>query len=112
MHWRARTEAEREEFVGLFKQVVTSSYIRTIEPYAGEKVQFVGESDSDGTTTVLTRILRRQGDAIPVDYRMHARATQWCTVVDIDRAHGRLVPDEVGASREGGTFDRRDRDRR
>jgi len=75
-HWRARTEAEREEFVGIFKDLVTYSYIRLMEPYAGETVQIVGESPVNGTT-VLTRIQRRQGEPVPIDYRMHVRASRW-----------------------------------
>ena len=77
VHWRTRTEAEREEFVGLFKELVTYSYIRLMEPYAGETAQIVGESPTNGTTTVLTRIQRRQGEPIPVDYRMHIPARRW-----------------------------------
>jgi phospholipid transport system substrate-binding protein len=77
VHWRTRTEAEREELVGLFKDLVTYSYIRLMEPSAGETVQIVGESQTDGTTTVLTRIQRRQGEPVPVDYRMHVRGTRW-----------------------------------
>jgi phospholipid transport system substrate-binding protein len=76
-HWRTRTEAEREEFVGLFKDLVTYSYIRVMEPYAGETVQIVGESPANGTATVLTRIQRRQGEPVPIDYRMHVRGTRW-----------------------------------
>jgi len=75
-HWRARTEAEREEFVGIFKDLVTYSYIRLMEPYAGETVQIAGESPVNGTT-VLTRIQRRQGEPVPIDYRMHVRASRW-----------------------------------
>jgi phospholipid transport system substrate-binding protein len=77
VHWRARTDAEREEFIGLFRDLVTHSYIRLMEPYAGETVQIVGESPTDGATTVLTRIHRRQGEPIPVDYRMHLGGTRW-----------------------------------
>jgi phospholipid transport system substrate-binding protein len=75
-HWRARTEAEREEFVGIFKDLVTYSYIRLMEPYAGETVQIAGESPVNGTT-VLTRIQRRQGEPVPIDYRMHVRGSRW-----------------------------------
>ena len=58
-HWRARTEAEREEFVGLFKDLVTYSYIRLMEPYAGETVQIVGESPRHSTTCgVSARMVR------------------------------------------------------
>ena len=61
----------------LFKDLVIHSYIRLIEPYAGETVQIAGESPSEGMTTVLTRIHRRQGEPVPVDYRMHLRGTRW-----------------------------------
>jgi phospholipid transport system substrate-binding protein len=77
VHWRVRTDAEREEFVRLFKDLVAYSYIRIMEPYAGETVQIVGESQGDGLTTVLTRIHRRQGEPVPVDYRMHRRGGHW-----------------------------------
>jgi phospholipid transport system substrate-binding protein len=76
-HWRTRTDAEREEFIRLFKDLVTYSYIRLMEPYAGETVQIVGESLTDGTATVLTRIQRRHGEPVPIDYRMHVRSTRW-----------------------------------
>jgi phospholipid transport system substrate-binding protein len=76
-HWRTRTDAEREEFTLLFKDLVTYSYIRLMEPHAGETVQIVGEAHADGTTTVLTRIQRRQGEPVPVDYRMHLRGSRW-----------------------------------
>jgi phospholipid transport system substrate-binding protein len=76
MHWRDRTDAERVEFVALFKDLVTYSYIVKIEPYAGEPVAFTGESEHDGMTTVQTRIQTRQGP-LPVDYRMHVRDGRW-----------------------------------
>ena len=77
LHWRTRTPAEREEFTALFRDLVTYSYIRMMEPYAGEKVQFVGETEADGSVTVQTRILRLRGDPVPVDYRMHRRGSRW-----------------------------------
>jgi phospholipid transport system substrate-binding protein len=76
LHWRDRTEAERAEFVGLFKDLVTYSYILKIEPYAGETVVFVGESEHDGITTVFTKVQSRRGP-IPVDYRMHELGSRW-----------------------------------
>lgn len=76
LHWRNRTEAERAEFVALFTDLVTYSYILKVEPYAGEMVVFIGESEHAGATTVLTKIQTRQGP-VPVDYRMHERGGRW-----------------------------------
>ena len=77
MHWRIRTQAERDEFTALFKDLVLYSYIRLMEPYAGETVRVIGESESDGTVTVLTRVVRRQGEPVPVEYRMHLVGSRW-----------------------------------
>ena len=77
VHWAARTEAEREEFVRLFKDLVTSSYIVTMEASAGQRVAYVGEAEHDGITAVLTRVEARQRSPIPVEYRMHQRGSRW-----------------------------------
>jgi len=48
-HWAGRTQAEREEFVELFSDLLERSYISKIELYGGEKIQFVGEAvDGEG----------------------------------------------------------------
>ena len=77
-HWRVRSAAEREEFVGLFRDLVTYSYVLRIEPYAGQRVAFTGESIEYGTATVRTKIVAPQGRAdVPIAYRMHERGTRW-----------------------------------
>src|SRR5262247_411656 len=43
-HWAARTQAERDEFVSLFADLLERSYISKIELYGGEKIRFVGEA--------------------------------------------------------------------
>ncbi len=82
MHWRDRTDAERAEFIALFKDVVTYSYIAQLELYAGEAVTFTGESEREDTTTVSTRIAARRGP-IPVDYRMHRTPDGAWRIVDV-----------------------------
>jgi len=77
VHWPARTEAERGEFVTLFKELVTYSYIVTMEAYAGQTIVFVGEAEHDGITTVFTKVQGRQGSPVPVEYRMHQRGPRW-----------------------------------
>ena len=77
VHWQGRTEVERDEFVGLFRELVSYSYIVTMEGYSGQTVAFVGESERDDTVIVLTRMQGRQGPAVPIDYRMHERNGRW-----------------------------------
>jgi phospholipid transport system substrate-binding protein len=76
-HWAARSQAEREEFVQLFGDLLERSYISKIELYGGEKIRFVGEAvDPDGAI-VRTRLVTKQDTEIPIDYRMHARGDRW-----------------------------------
>src|SRR2546426_11131769 len=42
-HWAPRTQAEREEFVGLFTDLLERSYISKIDLYGGESSPYVGE---------------------------------------------------------------------
>src|SRR2546430_16074127 len=41
-HWAPRSQAERDEFVGLFSDLLERSYIGKIELYGGGKIQYVG----------------------------------------------------------------------
>src|SRR5881628_3148787 len=69
-HWTPRTQAERDEFVLLFTDLLERSYISKIELYGGEKIKFVGESADPDGAIVRTRLVTKQGTEIPIDYRM------------------------------------------
>lgn len=76
-HWQKRTPAEREEFVGLFGDLLERSYVSKIELYSGEKIEYVGEVPDGDVTAVRTRIITKHGTPIPVDYRMFQQTGQW-----------------------------------
>jgi len=75
-HWLART-AEREEFVGLFADLLERSYISKIELFNGERIQFVGDTPDGDQAIVRTKILTKQGTEVPVDYRMLKKGDRW-----------------------------------
>ena len=77
LHWQGRTDTERAEFIGLFRDLVTYSYIVTLEGYGGQAVVYAGETESDGVVAVLTRVQGRQGAPVPIEYRMHQRDGRW-----------------------------------
>jgi phospholipid transport system substrate-binding protein len=76
-HWTPRSQAERDEFVGLFSDLLERSYISKIELYGGEKIQYVGESIEGEGAVVRTKLLTKQGTEIPIDYRMLHKADKW-----------------------------------
>lgn len=76
-HWQARSEAERTEFVALFRDLIESSYASKIEGYSGERVSFAGDVVEGDLATVRTRLTTKQGKDVPVDYRMNRRDSRW-----------------------------------
>jgi len=77
IHWQSRSEAERAEFTSLFQDLVTYSYIVTMEGYAGQTVLFTDETKRDGAVFVLTQLQGKQGPPVPIEYRMHQRGERW-----------------------------------
>ena len=75
-HWQGRSDAEREEFVALFRDMIERSYLGKIESYSGEKIAFAGDAVDGNQATVKTRVATKQGD-VGVDYRMALRGERW-----------------------------------
>lgn len=77
LHWQARSEAERAEFVQLFGDLIQRSYISQIERYNGAPIRFVGEQVEGDLGVVSTRFVTKQSQEIPVDYRLLSRDGRW-----------------------------------
>jgi len=76
-HWQPLSESQRNEFVGLFADLLERSYIAKIETYGGEKIQYTAERMDGDYATVSTKIVTKNGTEVPVDYRMVKRADHW-----------------------------------
>jgi phospholipid transport system substrate-binding protein len=76
-HWQSLNDKQREEFVGLFADLLERSYISKIELYGGEKILYTNERVDGDLATVATKIVSKNGTDIPVDYRMAKRGARW-----------------------------------
>jgi phospholipid transport system substrate-binding protein len=76
-HWQTRSPAEREEFVGLFADLLERSYMSKVELFNGERITYTGETIDGDLALVRTRIITKQGTEIPVDYRLHKKNDKW-----------------------------------
>lgn len=74
-HWRDLNAEQRQEFVGLFSDLLERSYVGKIEGAgAGSQVAYVRETiDDEGFASVLTVITNRLGSEIEVEYRLLQR---------------------------------------
>ncbi len=55
-HWEVRTDAERVEFIPVFRDLLERAFLVKIEPYGAENGVYVGESLDCGETTVRTQV--------------------------------------------------------
>jgi len=77
-HWQTLQHDEQVEFVTLFRDLLERAYLTQIESVGNEKITFLSESiEGGGAAIVRSRLVTRQGSAIPLDYRMHRLNGSW-----------------------------------
>ena len=70
-YWRAANDAQRQEYLGLFREHVIEIYAQRFASYSGETFEVVRERDL-GPEDVLVeiRINRLDGSPLPVEFRV------------------------------------------
>jgi len=76
-HWQQRTPAEREEFVGLFADLLERTYINKIDMYGGERLKFTDEKIDGDSASVRGKVTTKQGTDVPVEARLHKKGDRW-----------------------------------
>jgi len=76
-HWQQRTPVEREEFVGLFADLLERTYIAKIDLYGGERLRFSDEKIDGNIASVRGKVSTKQGADVPIEARMHKKAERW-----------------------------------
>jgi phospholipid transport system substrate-binding protein len=74
--WNTLSDKDKQEFVGLFKSLLVSSYADKIETYSGEGVQYINERTEKDYAEVRTKVQTGKTD-IPLDYRLLNKAGDW-----------------------------------
>ena len=76
-HWRHRTPEEKKEFMELFEDLLKKTYMDRVEGYSGEKVLYEGERVEGNYALVKVVIMTKQGNKIPVLYRLKKKEKGW-----------------------------------
>jgi len=74
--WNQLTDQQKDEFVDLFRTLLTTSYAEKIETYSGEGVQYLNERTEKEYAEVRTKVLSGKTE-IPLDYRLINKADEW-----------------------------------
>ena len=75
-HWNTLSDKDKQEFVALFKTLLTNSYADKIEAYSGEGVKYINERTEKDYAEVRTKVLTGKIE-IPLDYRLINKGTDW-----------------------------------
>ena len=82
-YWRRATEAERAEFTGLFEDLIVATYSRKFSDYSGQTLKVEAIREENGKmAAVASRILRKGGEPIRIDWRLLRRGDSW-RIVDV-----------------------------
>lgn len=78
-HWKSSSPEQQQRFTSEFQSYLVRFYAKAFANYDGEKINLVGtpELDERGNATVKTEILRKNGQPIPVAYRMAPAGDSW-----------------------------------
>jgi phospholipid transport system substrate-binding protein len=83
-YWQTATDAQRQEYLKLFHDMIVSTYADRFSQYSGEHFK-VGNVSSDRAdySTVQTQVLRTDGSSVRVDWRLHKGSDGSLRVIDV-----------------------------
>ena len=74
--WNQLADKDKQEFVELFRTLLTNTYADRVEGYSGEGVQYLNERTEKDYAEVRTKILSGKTE-IPMDYRLLNKNSDW-----------------------------------
>jgi len=74
--WNSLSDKDKQEFVALFRTLLTNSYSDKVETYSGEGVQYINERTEKDYAEVRTKVLSGKTE-IPLDYRLLNKGVEW-----------------------------------
>ncbi|MBM4123474.1 MAG: ABC transporter substrate-binding protein [Nitrospira sp.] len=74
--WPKLSQAERQEFVDLFKSLLSNTYGDKVEGYSGEQVHYLKERLEGAYAEVQTKVVSSKTE-LPLDYRLLKKSDDW-----------------------------------
>ncbi|HEY6262678.1 MAG TPA: ABC transporter substrate-binding protein [Nitrospiraceae bacterium] len=74
--WDRLEEQDRQEFVDLFTELLTTTYVNNIHAYSGEEVTFLSER-LEGNHAEVKSIMVGKKSETPLDYRLMMKGDEW-----------------------------------
>jgi len=76
-NWKKLSDAEQDEFIKLYRQILENAYINKLLNYKDEEVVFANEKKlAKAKAEVYTKIVTKTVE-IPIDYRLVLKENRW-----------------------------------
>jgi phospholipid transport system substrate-binding protein len=77
-HWRKLDDAQRAEFVGIFKELLAQEYMDDIDRFQGTEQVVVKAAEQSGELWIVRTVLvTASREQIPIDYTLHRAQVTW-----------------------------------
>ncbi len=74
--WNQLNDKDKQEFVDLFRTLLTNTYADRVETYSGDGVKYLNERTEKEYAEVRTKVLSGKTE-IPMDYRLLNKSNDW-----------------------------------
>ncbi len=81
--WRTLSAGQRQEFVGLFGELLEASYSGKVMNYQGQKVQYLRQIMEGSDYAEVKTVILGHNDRIPINYRLMNTGQGWM-VYDVE----------------------------
>ncbi len=75
--WTGLSEAQRQEVTESYGRYISAIYTDRFDSYNGQKLEVTGEQPAPFGLLVKSRIIKRNGEPVEVDYLMRRNGTSW-----------------------------------
>ena len=75
-YWKERTDAERDEFIGLYRRLIEKNYADPKLYTKSDKIEYLGTEVED-TEAVLKTMVYYKSEKSTIDYRFHTVDGKW-----------------------------------
>ena len=76
-HWKGLAPQEQHEFIRLFRDVLTQSFVTIMQRYTGDHVASVAANVAGTFAQVHSRITPERGPETTIEYRLSRSGSQW-----------------------------------
>ncbi len=99
LDWNKFSDAQRREFVSLYKGILKDAYVAKITTYTDEQVTFSKEIPLSANTVEVQSIIAAKGSPVSIKYRVIQKNSEW-KVYDVVIEGVSLISNYRGQFRE------------